>query len=60
VIVPSLIPEKRGDRRKNDYRDAIKSALNYANGMLTVIHQPTLEEESARSLIRCRLALKET
>ncbi len=60
VIAPSLIPEKRGDRRKNDYRDAIKLAKNYANGMLTVIHQPTQEEESVRSLIRCRLALKET
>lgn len=60
VIAPSLIPEKRGDRRKNDYRDAIKLALNYANGMLTVIHQPTQKEESVRSLIRCRLALKET
>lgn len=60
VIAPSLIPEKRGDRRKNDYRDAIKLALNYANGMLTLVHLPTQDDESVRSLVRCRLTLKET
>ena len=60
VIAPSLIPEKRGDRRKNDYRDAIKLALNYANGMLTLVHLPTQEDESVRCLVRCRLTLKET
>ena len=59
VIAPSLIPKKPGNRRKNDFRDARDLAQHYANGMLTVVHPPTEEEESVRSLIRCRLALKE-
>ena len=59
VIAPSLIPKKPGDRRKNDFRNARDLALHYANGMLTVVHPPTEEEESVRSLIRCRLSLKE-
>lgn len=60
VIAPSLIPKKPGDRRKNDFRDARNLAQHYANGMLTVVHPPTEDEESVRSLIRCRLALKES
>jgi transposase len=59
VIAPSLIPKKPGDRRKNDCRDARNLAQHYANGMLTVVHPPTEEQESIRSLVRCRLALKE-
>ena len=59
VIAPSLIPKKPGDRRKNDFRDARNLAKLYANGMLTVVHPPTEEEESVRNLIRCRLAFKE-
>jgi transposase len=59
VIAPSLIPKKPGDRRKNDFRNARDLARHYANGMLTVVHPPTEEEESVRSLIRCRLSLKE-
>lgn len=58
VIAPSLIPKKRGDRRKNDFRDARDLAQLYANGLLTVVHPPTEEQESIRSLVRCRLALK--
>ncbi len=60
VIAPSLIPRKPGDRRKNDYRDARNLAHHYARGMLTVVHPPDEKEESIRSLIRCRIALKET
>jgi transposase len=59
VIAPSLIPKKPGDRRKNDSRDARNLAQHYANGMLTVVHPPTEEQESIRSLVRCRFALKE-
>ena len=60
VIAPSLIPKKAGDRRKNDYRDARNLAQNYANGQLTPVHVPDCEQESVRSLMRCRLALKES
>jgi len=58
VIAPSLIPRKPGDKRKNDIRDAKKLSKNYANDMLTIVHPPTEQEEAVRSLIRCRLALK--
>lgn len=58
VIAPSLIPKKPGDKRKNDYRDARNLAQLYANGQLTTVHPPTEEQESVRSLIRCRLNLK--
>jgi len=60
VIAPSLIPKKSGDRRKNDFRDAKNLARLYANGLLTIVHLPTEYEESVRSLIRCRLACKES
>jgi transposase len=59
VIAPSSLPKKRGDRRKNDFRDAINLAQNYANGTLSIVHLPTEEEESVRSLIRARMAFKE-
>lgn len=60
VIAPSLTPRKPGDRRKNDIRDAKKLAQNYANDLLTIVHPPSQEEESVRSLIRCRIAMKES
>jgi transposase len=60
VIAPCSLPKKRGDRRKNDFRDAINLAHNYANGTLSIVHLPTEQEESVRSLIRCRMAFKET
>lgn len=59
VIAPSSLPKKRGDRRKNDFRDARDLAQNYANGTLSIVHLPTEEEESIRSLVRCRSAFKE-
>lgn len=59
VIAPSSLPKKRGDRRKNDFRDAINLAQNYAHGTLSLVHLPTEEEESIRSLVRCRSAFKE-
>ena len=59
VIAPSSLPKKRGDRRKNDFRDAINLAQNYAHGTLSIVHLPTEEKESVRSLVRCRSAFKE-
>jgi transposase len=59
VIAPSLIPKKPGNRRKNDFRDAKDLVQNYANGLLTVVHPPSEEEESIRNLIRARIAFKE-
>lgn len=59
VIAPSLIPKKPGDRRKNDFRDARDLAQNYAHGTLSIVHPPTKEEESVRSVVRCRLSFKE-
>lgn len=58
VIAPSLIPQKAGDRRKNDFRDARELARNYAAGQLTVVHPPTQHEEAVRSVVRCRLDFK--
>jgi len=59
VIAPSLIPQKAGDRRKNDFRDARELARNYASGQLTVVHPPTQYEEAVRNVVRCRLDFKE-
>ena len=59
VIAPSLIPQKAGDRRKNDFRDARDLAQNYAAGMLSIVHPPSEEEESVRNVIRCRTSFKE-
>ena len=49
VIAPSLAPRKPGERRKNDVRDARRLAQHYANGLLTIVHPPTLQQESVRS-----------
>jgi len=59
VIAPSLIPQKKGDRRKNDSRDAKKLAKSYSIGDLAIVHVPTEEEESVRQFIRCRLSFKD-
>lgn len=58
VIAPSSLPKKRGDRRKNDFRDARNLVQNYANGTLSIVHLPTEEEESIRGLVRCRSSFK--
>jgi len=59
VIAPSLIPRKKGDRRKNDNRDARNLAKSYSVGDLAIVHVPTEDEESVRHLIRCRLSFKD-
>jgi len=58
VIAPSLIPRKKGDRRKNDFRDARDLCRLYAYGLLSIVRPPSEEEESVRALIRCRVAFK--
>ena len=58
VIAPSLIPTKSGDRVKTDRRDARKLAQYLAAGLLTEVHPPSLEEEAARDMTRCRRAMK--
>lgn len=60
VIAPALIPRKAGNRRKNDFRDARDLGQNYAAGLLSVVHPPTEKEEAVRSLIRCRISLKDS
>jgi transposase len=58
VIAPSLIPVKSGERVKTDRRDARKLAKYFEAGLLTEVHPPSREDESARDLTRCRRALK--
>ena len=58
VIAPSLIPVKSGDRIKTDRRDARKLATYLQAGLLTEVHPPSEQDESARDLTRCRRALK--
>jgi transposase len=60
IIVPSVIPKKKGDHRKNDKRYAMELTKLYAGGLLTIVHAPTKHEESVRNLIRCRLSFKDT
>jgi transposase len=57
VIAPSLIPQRSGDRRKTDKRDAAKLARLYRAGELTAIRIPDEAEERVRSLVRCRETL---
>jgi transposase len=54
VVAPSLIPRRPGERIKNDRRDARKLARLYRAGELTSIRVPSEEDESLRSLVRCR------
>ncbi|HET6452825.1 MAG TPA: IS110 family transposase [Armatimonadota bacterium] len=54
VVAPSLIPKKPGDKVKTDRRDARKLAKLHRAGELTKVHVPSEEDESVRSLVRCR------
>lgn len=54
VVAPSLIPRRPGNRVKTDSRDAKELALALRAGTLTFVRIPSLEEEEARGLIRCR------
>jgi transposase len=54
VIAPSLIPEVPGKKVKTDRIDSRKMAVYYSNGQLTGVHVPTVEDETARDLVRSR------
>lgn len=58
VIAPSLIPVRPGEKKKCDRLDAQRLAQYQAAGMLTAVNVPTAEDESDRSLVRCRFAFR--
>lgn len=59
VIAPSLVPVKKGDRVKTDRRDARKLLGQFIAGQLTEVHPPSVEQEAAREITRCRQAAQE-
>jgi transposase len=59
VVAPSLIPKKPGERIKTDRRDARKLVQYLRAGQLTEVQPPSLEQEAARDLVRCREDLLE-
>jgi transposase len=59
VIAPSLVPVKPGDRIKTDRRDARKLLTLFMNGQLTEVYAPSVQQEAARDLTRCRQAAQE-
>jgi transposase len=54
VVAPALIPRKPGERIKTDRRDARKLGELFRAGLLTEVHPPSPENESARDLCRPR------
>jgi transposase len=56
VVAPSMIPRKRGDRQKNDKRDAANLAVLHRGGLLTAVWVPDAAHEAMRDLIRARQA----
>lgn len=54
VVAPSKIPQKSGDRIKNDRRDALNLARLHRSGDLTAVYVPTEEDEAMRDLTRGR------
>jgi transposase len=59
VIAPSLTPIKPGEKIKTDRRDAKKLLNLFKAGLLTEVHAPDQQQESARELTRCRETAKE-
>ena len=59
IIAAALIPEKAGDKVKNDRLDSEKIALYFSKGLLTPIHIPTEDDEYIRTMVRSRSFLKE-
>lgn len=59
VIAPSLTPVKPGERIKTDRRDAKKLLDLFKADLLTEVHAPSLSQEAARELTRCRETAKE-
>ncbi len=58
VVAPSLIPEKPGDKIKNDRRDAVEIARLLRSGDLSSIYVPRVEDEAIRDLCRARDAAR--
>lgn len=54
VIAPALIPRKKGNRIKNDRRDATDLATLHRSGELTVVYVPDQTDEAIRDLVRTR------
>ena len=54
LAAPSLIPQRPGEHRKTDRRDAIKLARDFRDDRLVLIHVPTEVDERVRDLVRCR------
>lgn len=54
LAAPSLIPQRTGERRKSDRRDAIKIGRDLRDDRLVLIQIPTEADERARDLVRCR------
>lgn len=54
IVAPSLVPKRPGDRVKTDGRDARELAMALRAQTLTFVRIPSEEEESVRSLVRCR------
>lgn len=59
VIAPSMIPERAGKRVKTDRVDCRKMAEYFANGQLTAVYVPSLEDEMVRDLVRARKFLSQ-
>lgn len=54
VVAPSLVPQKPGERIKNDRRDALKLARLLRSGDLTPVWIPDEGHEALRDLSRAR------
>lgn len=54
VVAPSKTPMRRGDRIKNDRRDAVNLARLHRAGELTAVWVPEPETEAMRDLTRAR------
>jgi len=54
VVAPTSIPSPRGKQIKTDRIDAAHLAQFYANGLLTFVSVPELEQEQDRDLMRSR------
>ena len=59
VIAPSLVLTRSGDHIKTDRRDARKLLSQFVAGQLTEVEAPSLAQEAAREITRCREAAKE-
>ena len=54
VVAPTSIPTPRSKQIKSDRIDAAQPAQFYANGLLTFVSAPELEQERDRDLMRSR------